>query len=52
MAGHTLKTMRCENRKIFKVWLAIFQHYALNDYIYLLRKKKNQRMFAIAYTNI
>ena len=51
MAEHTLKTMRCENQEIFKVWLAIFQ-YAFNDYIYLLRKKKNQRMFALAYTNL
>ena len=27
MAKHTLKILRCEHRKIFKVCLAIFQHY-------------------------
>ena len=29
MAKHTLKILRCEHRKIFKVCLAIFQHYAI-----------------------
>ena len=28
MAKHTLKDLRCEHRKIFKVCLAILQHYA------------------------
>ena len=28
MAKHTLKILRCEHRKIFKVCLAILQHYA------------------------
>ena len=28
MAKHTLKILRCEHCKIFKVCLAIFQHYA------------------------
>ena len=27
---HTLKILRCEHRKIFKVCLAIFQHYEIN----------------------
>ena len=27
MAKHALKIMRCELRKIFKVYLAILQHY-------------------------
>ena len=27
MTKHTLKILRCEHRKIFKVYLAIFQHY-------------------------
>ena len=27
MAKHTLKILRCEHRIIFKVCLAIFQHY-------------------------
>ena len=27
MAKHTLKILRCEHRKIFKVCLAIFQYY-------------------------
>ena len=26
MVKHTLKIFRCEHRKIFKVYLAIFQH--------------------------
>ena len=29
MAKHTLKILRCEHRKIFKVYLPIFQHYAI-----------------------
>ena len=29
MAKHTLKILRCEHRKIFKVCLAIFQHYEI-----------------------
>ena len=29
MAKHTLKILRCEHRKIFKVCLAIFQRYAI-----------------------
>ena len=29
MAKHTLKILRCSHRKIFKVCLAIFQHYAI-----------------------
>ena len=29
MARHTLKILRCEHRKIFKVCLAIFQHYEI-----------------------
>ena len=29
MVKHTLKILRCEHRKIFKVCLAIFQHYAI-----------------------
>ena len=29
MAKHTLKILRCEHRKIFKVCLTIFQHYAI-----------------------
>ena len=29
MAKHTLKILRCKHRKIFKVCLAIFQHYAI-----------------------
>ena len=29
MAKHTLKIVRCEHRKIFKVCLAIFQHYEI-----------------------
>ena len=28
MAKHTLKILRCSHRKIFKVCLAILQHYA------------------------
>ena len=32
MAKHTLKILRCEHRKIFKVCLAIFQHYAIKGY--------------------
>ena len=28
MAKHTLKILRCQHRKIFKVCLAILQHYA------------------------
>ena len=31
MAKHTLKILRCEHRKIFKVSLAIFQHYEIED---------------------
>ena len=31
MAKHTLKILRCECRKIFKVCLAILQHYAWKD---------------------
>ena len=27
MAKHTLKILQCSYRKIFKIWLAIFQHY-------------------------
>ena len=29
MVKHTLKILRCEHRKILKVCLAIFQHYAI-----------------------
>ena len=29
MAKHTFKILRCEHRKIFKVCLAIFQHYEI-----------------------
>ena len=29
MAKYTLKILRCEHRKIFKVRLAIFQYYEL-----------------------
>ena len=29
IAKRTLKILRCEHRKIFKVCLAIFQHYAI-----------------------
>ena len=36
MAEFTFKILRCENRKIFKVCLAIFQHY----------KRKGQKVFA------
>ena len=36
MAKHTLKILRCEHRIIFKVCLAILQHYAWKG-----QKKKN-----------
>ena len=29
MAKHTVKILRCEHRKIIKVYLAILQHYGL-----------------------
>ena len=29
MAKHTLKIMRCSHRNVFKVCLAIFQHYEI-----------------------
>ena len=32
MAQHTFKILRCEHRKIFKVCLAILQHYAWKGY--------------------
>ena len=32
MAKHNLKVLRCEHRKIFKVCLAIFQHYEIKGY--------------------
>ena len=34
MAKHTLKILRCKHRKIFKVCLAIFQHYAIKGYLF------------------
>ena len=41
MAKHTLKILRCSHRKIFKVCVAIFQHYKIkgsgNSLEYLLR---------------
>ena len=33
MAKHTLKILRCEHRKNFKVCLAIFPHYAIKGYV-------------------
>ena len=38
MAKHTLKILRCEQRKIFKVCLAIFQHYEIKGYAIVFRK--------------
>ena len=32
MAGHSLKILRCSDRRIFKVWLSIFQHYEWKGY--------------------
>ena len=32
MAKHSLKILRCEHRKIFKVCLVIFQHYAIKGF--------------------
>ena len=33
MAKYTLKILRCSHRKIFKVFLAILQHYAWKGYL-------------------
>ena len=38
MAKHTLKILRCEHRKIFIVCLAIFQHYEIKGYEWMLDK--------------
>ena len=35
MAKHTLKILRCEHRKIFKVCLTIFQHYEIKGLVFL-----------------
>ena len=41
MANHTLKILRYEHRKIFKVWLAILQHYAWKGKTkFFLKEKK------------
>ena len=42
MAKHTLKILRCEHRKIFKVCLAIFQHYAIKGYVKDIYGKNDQ----------
>ena len=38
MAKHTLKILRWEHRKIFIVCLAIFQHYEIKGYEWMLDK--------------
>ena len=41
MANHTLKILQYEHRKIFKVWLAILQHYAWKGKTkFFLKEKK------------
>ena len=59
MAKHTLKILRCLRRKIFKVCLAILQHYALKGLTHdisnldvLIQKKmlfwEHENMFMIS----
>ena len=39
MAKRTLKILRCSHRKIFKVRLAILQHYALSNFSFEVNLK-------------
>ena len=45
MAKHTLKILRCEHRKIFKVCLAIFQHYEIKVKLIIENSKRNKDYF-------
>ena len=40
MAKHTFKVLRCEHRKIFKVCLAIFQHYEKKELLIVFYSKE------------
>ena len=51
MAKHTLKILRCEHRKIFKVCLAIFQHYAIKFKIILKLKFHAEKFQAWKISN-
>ena len=52
MAKHTLKILRCSHRKIFKVCLAIFQHYEIKGSVQVSYQSKPEHieyMYIITY---
>ena len=57
MAKHVFKILRCENRKILKVCLVIFQHYEIKGWLNLSSGRKwgmnhQMRLFALKWARV